>query len=364
LTEIKIKGLTKEFGKTVAVENLSLIIKDREFVVFLGPSGCGKTTTLRCISGLERQTEGDIYIGGALVNDLLPRERDIAMVFQSYALYPHMRIYDNIAFPLKIKKVPKQETNKRVKEVASLLKIKELLNRKPKELSGGQQQRVALGRAIIREPKVFLMDEPLSNLDAKLRIYMRVELKKLQEDLKITTVYVTHDQVEAMTLADRIAFLNEGKLLQYSTPDEIYSQPEDQFIAGFMGNPPTNFIECSLIEKDSALYLDNGDELKFKLDSPIAKLIEKNARRSELVLGIRPEDILIHLNRVKDAYAAKLYAVEDLGRESIINLSFGDDLLKIRSSKQLGSVKMEDRVWFTFDESKMHIFEKGGKTIF
>src|SRR5213596_4188363 len=235
MARVEIRGLRKEFEGTVAVENLDLEVRDKEFVVLLGPSGCGKTTTLRCIAGLEEADGGEIYIGDRLVNDLDPKDRNIAMVFQSYALYPHMTVYQNMAFPLENAKVAEREIIERVNRTARLLQVETLLDRKPAQLSGGQRQRVAVGRAIVREPQVFLMDEPLSNLDAKLRVYMRAELKRLQKDIGVTTIYVTHDQVEAMTMADRVAILNGGLLQQYDGPRDLYSHPSNQFAAGFVG---------------------------------------------------------------------------------------------------------------------------------
>ena len=237
MSKVKVVNLVKKFDKTVAVNGISFNVKDGEFIVLLGPSGCGKTTTLRCIAGLETPDEGEIYIDDRMVNDLPPKDRDIAMVFQSYALYPHMTVYGNLAFPLKMRKYPKQEIDKRVREVAKLLRIEELLDRKPRQLSGGQQQRVALGRALVRNPRVWLMDEPLSNLDAKLRVYMRAELKKLQKDLKITTIYVTHDQAEAMAMADRVAVMNKGKILQYDEPRHVYERPANLFVARVYWKP-------------------------------------------------------------------------------------------------------------------------------
>ncbi|HDJ83484.1 MAG TPA: ABC transporter ATP-binding protein, partial [Desulfurococcaceae archaeon] len=259
MVSVRLENLTKCFGRVIAVNNLNLEIKDGEFVALLGPSGCGKTTTLLMIAGIYKPTKGYIYFDDVIVNDLPPKDRNIGMVFQSYALYPHMRVFDNIAFPLKLQKLPKEEIKKRVLETAKLLRIEDLLNRKPAQLSGGQQQRVALARALAKQPNLFLMDEPLSNLDAKLRVIMRAELKRLQKSLGITTIYVTHDQVEAMTMADRIAVLNKGELQQYSTAEELYSKPSNLFVAGFIGSPPMNFIECTLVERDNKYYLDASD---------------------------------------------------------------------------------------------------------
>ncbi|RLE58654.1 MAG: sugar ABC transporter ATP-binding protein, partial [Thermoprotei archaeon] len=233
MAKVSVKDLLKKFGNVIAVNKISFEVNDGEFVVLLGPSGCGKTTTLRLIAGLETPDGGEIWIGDKLVNDLPPKDRDVAMVFQNYALYPHMKVYDNLAFPLRLRKLPKDKIDRKVREVAKLLRIDNLLDRYPRQLSGGQQQRVALGRALVREPHVFLMDEPLSNLDAKLRVYMRAELKRLQRELGITTIYVTHDQAEAMTMADRIVVMNEGKIQQIGTPSELYYKPANLFVAGF-----------------------------------------------------------------------------------------------------------------------------------
>src|SRR5213595_3302875 len=267
MASVEIRGLRKEFEGTVAVENLDLEVHDKEFVVLLGPSGCGKTTTLRCIAGLESPSDGEIRIGDRVVNDLEPKDRNIAMVFQSYALYPHMTVYQNLAFPLENRKMAEREIVSRVNKTARLLQIENLLGRKPAQLSGGQRQRVAVGRAIVREPEVFLMDEPLSNLDAQLRVYMRAELKKLQKDIGVTTIYVTHDQVEAMTMADRVSLLHNGTLQQYAGPRHLYSRPTNQFVAGFVGNPPINLLECNCIDGN---MIDAGD---FRLALP-ERLVE------------------------------------------------------------------------------------------
>lgn len=255
MAEVRLRNVTKVFGKVVAVKNFTLDIKDGEFVILVGPSGCGKTTTLRSIAGLEEIDSGEIYIGDRLVNDVPPKDRDIAMVFQNYALYPHMDVYKNMSFGLRLRKVPKQEIDKIVRRTADMLGIGELLDRKPKELSGGQRQRVALGRAIVRNPKVFLFDEPLSNLDAKLRIAMRAELLDLHRRLKTTTIYVTHDQLEAMTMADRIVVMNEGVIQQVGTPQEVYDHPVNKYVAGFIGSPEMNFIPCRLVKKNGDMYL-------------------------------------------------------------------------------------------------------------
>ncbi len=279
----------KKFGDVVAVEDLDIQIQDKEFLVLVGPSGCGKTTALRCLAGLEEITDGQVLIDDQVVNDVAPKDRDIAMVFQSYALYPHMTVYDNMAFGLKLRKMPKDEIERRVQESAQILGIEALLKRKPKELSGGQRQRVAVGRAIVREPKVFLFDEPLSNLDAKLRVQTRAELSKLHNRLKTTFIYVTHDQVEAMTMASRIAVINKGKLQQLDTPQQLYDYPSNLFVAGFIGSPAMNFFDGHLRESDGNLYAD--------LDSFSVKIPEHSKQKyighvnKEIIFGIRPEDI-------------------------------------------------------------------------
>jgi len=356
MVSVALESLSKFFGEVKAVDNVSLNIKDKEFVTLLGPSGCGKTTTLRLIAGLEKPDVGNIYIGEKLVNDLTPKDRNVAMVFQSYALYPHMTVFDNIAFSLKLKKTPKNEISKRVKEVAGLLGIEELLNRKPKALSGGQRQRVALGRAMIREPDVFLMDEPLSNLDAKLRVQMRVELKKLQKDLGVTTVYVTHDQIEAMTMSDRIVLMNEGKMMQVGTSEQVYSNPANIWVAGFIGSPPMNFIDCSLEVKNGETYLVHED-FQLPLPDDVADIVKEKAEGQEIVLGFRPEDLLVTLKREDDAIKAKVYALEPIGDALIVDLLIGESLVKARARADL-KLKLESDVYLKIMLDKIHIFDK------
>jgi multiple sugar transport system ATP-binding protein len=354
LAEILLKNVTKRFENVVAVNNLSLKVEDKQFVVLLGPSGCGKTTALRCIAGLETPEEGEIYIGDRLVNDLDPKDRDVAMVFQNYALYPHMTVFNNLAFPLENMKFPKDEISKKVRQVAGLLEIEKFLSRKPKQLSGGQQQRVALGRAIVREPKVFLMDEPLSNLDAKLRVYMRAELKKLQEKIGVTTIYVTHDQVEAMTMGDEIAILKGGKLQQFDPPSRVYSQPANQFVAGFVGSPPANFFNCVLTEGGNL----ETKEFQYPLPEEILKAA-KNATSEEIVLGIRPQDVRVY----KDSQAKKglieadLYTTEPLGDMLILDLQIGEGLYKVVLSPDF-EIGQTDKFWIEFPIDKVYLFDK------
>jgi multiple sugar transport system ATP-binding protein len=289
MAKVVLENLTKLFKNVVAVKNLTLEVNDKEFLVLVGPSGCGKTTALRLIAGLEEVTEGEIHIDGRLVNDVSPKDRDIAMVFQNYALYPHMTVFDNMAFGLKLRKFPRDEIRRRVHQAAEMLGLMRLLNRKPKELSGGERQRVALGRAIVREPKVFLMDEPLSNLDAKLRVQTRAELIKLHRRLGITTIYVTHDQVEAMTMGDRIAVLNNGVMHQVDNPMNLYNRPADLFVAGFIGSPAMNFIEAALATANGGVVVDASD---FKLVLPPEKAhLAPGYVGKKVIFGIRPEDI-------------------------------------------------------------------------
>jgi multiple sugar transport system ATP-binding protein len=315
MATVTLKSMSKVYdGNVRAVDNVNIDIKDREFVVLVGPSGCGKSTTLRMIAGLEDITEGDLYIDDKRVNDIPPKDRDIAMVFQNYALYPHMSVYDNMAFGLKIRKFDKEEIEKRVKQAAKILDIEELLDRKPKALSGGQRQRVAVGRAIVRQPKVFLFDEPLSNLDAKLRVQMRAEISSLHNRLQATMVYVTHDQVEAMTMADKIVVLKDGLIQQIGSPLELYNNPANRFVAGFIGSPPMNFLVVSVTEEGGKVYVDEGD---FKLAIPDAQAkVLKDYIGKQVVFGIRPED-LDYLEEEKKGLSIKasVGVIEPLGAE-------------------------------------------------
>ncbi len=360
LAKVRLKNITKRFGKVWAVKNLSLEVKDKEFLVLLGPSGCGKTTTLRCIAGLETQDEGDVYVGDKIVNEIRPKDRDLAMVFQSYALYPYMDVFSNIAFPLKMSNVPIEDIQKRVKQVTELLDIDELLERKPAQLSGGQKQRVALGRAIVRNPQAFLMDEPLSNLDAKLRVYMRTELKKLQNELGVTTIYVTHDQLEAMTMADDIAVMDEGVLQQLSNPFDIFTNPNNLFVAGFIGSPPMNFINCVFKEKGKSSLLDAG-AFTMPISGTPVNLIKKNSTGSELILGFRPEDIYLNKKKtVKHFIKAKVYVIEPVGSEVIIDFMIGGEIIKAKSSPKL-KISTGEEMWLGFDKDRMHIFDRKTK---
>jgi multiple sugar transport system ATP-binding protein len=320
MAEVALRQVTKRYDDVEAVRGIDLDIPNNEFVVLVGPSGCGKSTTLRMIAGLEEVTAGDIFIGGAVVNDLPPKDRDIAMVFQNYALYPHMTAFENMSFGLKLRKFPKDEIKKRVDHAARILDITELLDRKPKALSGGQRQRVAMGRAIVRNPKVFLFDEPLSNLDAKLRVQMRTEIKRVHQLVKTTTVYVTHDQVEAMTLADRVVVMNNGIIEQIAAPQELYHRPKTRFVAGFIGSPAMNFIRCRLEGNGAGLRVRISDAISLPVPSSrSARYHALNVK--ELVLGLRPEHVTEPRRSDRDGnceFSATLDVVEPMGMETMV----------------------------------------------
>jgi multiple sugar transport system ATP-binding protein len=355
MASVRLLNLFKRFDKVVAVDKVSIEIADGTFVVLLGPSGCGKTTTLRCIAGLETPDDGEIWIGDTLVNELPPKDRDVAMVFQNYALYPHMRVFDNIAFPLRMRKVPREEIDRRVKETAELLGIKHLLDRKPRQLSGGEQQRVALGRAIVRQPRVYLMDEPLSNLDAKLRLFMRAELKRLQKELKTTTVYVTHDQAEAMAMADKIAVMNKGKVQQYDEPSNIYNRPSNAFVATFIGSPPMNMIKASVVKEGPSLQLDAGP-FRYILPESYSGILSERLSSSEVYLGIRPEDIKISTERhPHSVFLSEVYVVEHQGANMVVDLKIDSEILKAVSPPMPLSLGAD--VWVGFDVEKVRIFD-------
>ncbi len=324
MAQVNLRKVFKEYDEVPAVRGIDLDIGDKEFVVLVGPSGCGKTTTLRMIAGLEDITDGEILIGGDVVNDVPPKDRDIAMVFQNYALYPHMTVHENMSFGLRLKRVPKDEIDRRVKAVAGILSITELLNRKPKQLSGGQRQRVAMGRAIVRNPKVFLFDEPLSNLDAKLRVHMRTEIKKVHQKVRTTTVYVTHDQVEAMTLADRVVVMNAGLIEQVGTPHELYHSPATLFVAGFIGSPAMNMMRCGLEETAGALRLKLHGDIALPVPQERVARYQPHAGKSNLLLGLRPE----HLTEMRSqsapgqsAFDATVEVTEPMGMETLVFFS-------------------------------------------
>jgi multiple sugar transport system ATP-binding protein len=321
MADVTLRKVVKRYDEVEAVRGIDLDIADHEFVVLVGPSGCGKSTTLRMIAGLEDITDGDIMIGGDVVNDVPPKDRDIAMVFQNYALYPHMTVAENMSFGLRLKHYPKAEIKSRVTEAARMLDITDLIDRKPKQLSGGQRQRVAMGRAIVRNPKVFLFDEPLSNLDAKLRVQMRIEIKKVHQKVRTTTVYVTHDQVEAMTLADRVVVMNKGRIEQIGAPNELYHNPATRFVAGFIGSPAMNFLPCRLEEVGGKLDIRLSDRIAFPLPPARAARYQSVSRTDKLVLGIRPEHIAEakpHLQSGVEAFDTVLDVTEPMGMETLV----------------------------------------------
>jgi multiple sugar transport system ATP-binding protein len=328
MASVRLQSVSKKFGETVVVDDVTLDIADREFIVLVGPSGCGKSTTLRMVAGLETTSGGDIYIGDRRVNDLGPKDRDIAMVFQNYALYPHMNVYDNMAFGLRMRNMPRAEIDQRVTEAAEILGLGPLLKRKPKEMSGGQRQRAALGRAIVRHPAVFLMDEPLSNLDAKLRVQTRTEIVKLHQRVATTMIYVTHDQIEAMTMGHRIVVMKDGVVQQVDTPKAIYDKPVNQFVAGFIGSPTMSFLPSRIEAENGALYV-RGEGFSVRIpDERRAALA--NVKTGGVVLGVRPEDVLLHADGA-GTMAALVDVVEPLGSEQVLYLTVGGAQLTARA---------------------------------
>ena len=362
MASLSLKHIYKRYpGGVTAVSDFCLDIKDKEFIVFGGPSGCGKSTTLRMISGLEEITEGELYIGDRLVNDVAPKDRDIAMVFQNYALYPHMTVFENMAFGLKLRKTPKEEIKKRVEEAARVLDIAHLLDRKPKALSGGQRQRVALGRAIVREPKVFLLDEPLSNLDAKLRAAMRTELTKLHNKLGTTFVYVTHDQVEAMTMATRIVVMKDGLIQQVDTPQVLYDTPCNMFVAGFIGTPQMNFINALVENKGEDVYLTIGEN-SFKLPKEKAAKPElKEYFGKEVIVGLRPEcihDEPMYLSSLSEwVIDANVDVTEMMGAETYLYLTVGENNVIARVPSR-STAQSGDKISVAFEINHAHLFDK------
>jgi len=321
MAEVTLRQVTKNYDETPAVRGIDLDIADKEFVVLVGPSGCGKSTTLRMIAGLEDVTAGDILVGGTVVNDVPPKDRDIAMVFQNYALYPHMTVFENMSFGLRLKKVAKSEIRARVENAARILDISALLERKPKQLSGGQRQRVAMGRAIVRNPKVFLFDEPLSNLDAKLRVQMRIEIKRVHQKVRTTTIYVTHDQVEAMTLADRVVVMNDGLIEQVGAPNDLYHTPKTKFVAGFIGSPAMNFVPCKLEERAGGVHVRLDENIAFPVPSGREPRYRPHLHRSDLLFGLRPEHILERRSQLEPnlhAFESVLEVTEPMGMETLV----------------------------------------------
>ncbi len=360
MAQVSLKNVSKIYpGNIEAVKNVNLGVESKELLVLVGPSGCGKSTTLRMIAGLEQATSGEVYIGDRKVNDVPPKDRDIAMVFQNYALYPHMSVYENMAFGLKLRKYSKKDIVERVNEAAEILGIKHLLNRKPKELSGGERQRVAVGRAIVRKPLVFLFDEPLSNLDAKLRVQMRIEINKLHLKLQSTMIYVTHDQIEAMTMGNRIVVMKDGLIQQIADPLTLYDNPVNKFVAGFIGSPPMNFLKGRVIKKDSKFYFDEGAFQVKIVDDMIPRLIDYESK--EIIFGIRSEDIYDKLF-VSDAppentITAQVEVIEPMGSEVYLHMNTGKHVFTARvGGHDRPSVNQE--IDLVFDMSKIHFFDK------
>lgn len=363
MANLSLKGVHKIYsGNVTAVKDFNLEIEDKEFIILVGPSGCGKSTTLRMIAGLEDISMGEVYIGDRLVNEVPPKDRDIAMVFQNYALYPHMSVYENMAFGLKLRKVPKTEIDKKVKEAAEILDISHLLDRRPKALSGGQRQRVALGRAIVREPKVFLMDEPLSNLDAKLRVQMRTEILKLHQRLKTTFIYVTHDQTEAMTMGTRIVVMKDGLIQQVDAPKKLYDQPNNMFVAGFIGSPQMNFIDADVKEEGEKVILVLKDERKLNLSEAHQRVLKtKGYIGKRVVLGIRPEHMhdagVDPLNSNYNEIKTRVDVTELMGAELYVHAEIATTPIIARVSGQ-SEVKAFDDIRLQFHYDRMHLFDK------
>jgi len=357
MASVTYEHVTKKFGDMVAVDDLNIQVDDKEFLVLVGPSGCGKTTALRCLAGLEEITNGRIMIAERVVNDVAPKDRDIAMVFQSYALYPHLSVFDNMAFGLKLRKVPKDQIKTRVEKAAGTLGITELLKRKPRQLSGGQRQRVAVGRAIVREPKVFLFDEPLSNLDAKLRVQMRAEISKIHQQLQTTFIYVTHDQMEAMTMATRIAVINKGKLQQLETPQNLYNQPANLFVAGFIGSPAMNFFPAT-IRANGGLFADGG-EFQVPIPAGRSKTLDPYVGKN-VVVGIRPEDIhdvqFLPPNIASAKVSAQVDVTELMGNEILLYLVTGKNTFVARVDPR-SQLRLGSRAEVALNMEKLHVFD-------
>jgi multiple sugar transport system ATP-binding protein len=354
MAQVVLKDLNKKYDEVHAVKDVNLHIRDKEFIVLVGPSGCGKSTTLRMVAGLEEITAGEIVIGDRVVNDLPPKDRDIAMVFQNYALYPHMTVYDNMAFGLKMRKFPKAEIEKRVQDAADILGIRELLKRKPRQLSGGQRQRVAVGRAIVRHPQVFLFDEPLSNLDAKLRVQMRVELKRLHDRLETTAIYVTHDQVEAMTLGDRVVVMKDGWIQQVGEPLELYGKPANRFVAGFIGSPAMNFAEVTVSEDGGQVFVSNPG---LRIAVSPARADRMRAYKGQAVtLGVRPEDLHIADGNGRTGFDALVEVVEPLGSEILLDVKVGGSGMVARVEPSVRA-KVHEKIRLNVDPDRLHFFD-------
>jgi multiple sugar transport system ATP-binding protein len=363
MAEVRLEGISKRFGRIQAVKGLSLKVEPGRFVILLGPTGAGKTTTLRITAGLERPDEGEVYFDGRQVTDLPPQERDVAFVFQNLALYPRYNVFDNIASPLKARGMDQGEIERRVKRVADVLHISHLLDRKTMQLSGGEKQRVALGRAMVREPNLFLLDEPISALDAKLREEMRTELKRLQSDFGATFFYATPDQAEAMSMADIIAIINEGHIVQIGTPDEIYSRPANLFVADFVGSPGMNLLPCSVRSENQRTFLDVGPSaFKLPLSGEQAGLLNGHTAGTEMTFGIRPEDIAIDVSPQKGRIRGKVYIVETLGGYNIVEVEVNGKILRVKTDFSFEPL-IGQEVWLEFRSDRIHLFDGEGKRI-
>ena len=374
MATVKLENITKRFGDLTALDNITLDIRDEEFFVLLGQTGAGKTTTLRCIAGLDKPEEGTIYLDGVSVNDKTPAERDVAFVFQSHILYPHLSVYENMAFPLHPRKLSSEEIDRRVRDIAQMLHIEHLLMRTPNQLSGGETQRVGLGRAMVRRPQVFLMDEPISNLDAKLRTEMRAEIRWRQRDLGTTTFYVTHDQVEAMSMADRIAILEAGKIQQLGTPADIYNHPTNLFVAGFVGNPSMNCIRSDISNANGELRLtlasnvSGGNSITIQ-DEKITKALNDTNPDRDIVFGVHPEDVVVSHQSISNAFQAEVYSVEPLGAETIVEVTLGTDatgshtILKACTAPNF-EAEIGQHLFVSFVADRMHFFDKATGSAF
>ena len=368
MATVKLENITKRFGDLTALDDITLDIQDEEFFVLLGQTGAGKTTTLRCIAGLDKPEEGTIYLDGVRVNDKTPAERDVAFVFQSHILYPHLSVYENMAFPLHPRRLSAEEIDRRVRDIAQMLHIEHLLMRTPNQLSGGETQRVGLGRAMVRRPQVFLMDEPISNLDAKLRTEMRAEIRWRQRDLGTTTFYVTHDQVEAMSMADRIAILEAGRIQQLGTPADIYNHPVNLFVAGFVGNPSMNCISVDISRSDGELHLTLASHIGREnslliQDAKVADTLKNNDPNRDLVFGVHPEDVIISQQPISNAFQAEVYSIEPLGAETIVELTLGTDAAGAHTILKACTVpnfeaEIGQHLYVTFVAERMHFFDK------
>ncbi|RKU29248.1 sugar ABC transporter ATP-binding protein [Candidatus Poribacteria bacterium] len=368
MATVRLENITKRFGDLTALDNITLDVKDEEFFVLLGQTGAGKTTTLRCIAGLDKPEEGNIFLDDVPVNDKTPAERDVAFVFQSHILYPHLTVYENMAFPLHPRKLSAEEIDSRVRDIAQMLHIEHLLMRTPNQLSGGETQRVGLGRAMVRRPQVFLMDEPISNLDAKLRTEMRAEIRWRQRELGTTTFYVTHDQVEAMSMADRIAVLDEGKVQQLGTPFEIYNHPENLFVASFIGNPSMNCLPCEVIRNNGNLQLNlsngNSKDNSFMIqDDYLVNIINALSSDQQIIFGVHPEDVVVKHESVPNSFQAEVYSVEPLGADTIVEITLGTDetgshsILKSVTAPDFEAA-IGDFLYVSFVSERIHLFDK------